>query len=126
LSYESFAQEGSFIVCQNSNALRRLSSSHSGSPFLAEIKRIMSALSPFGAVSASMSVTKPYLYLSPLSSMISGRSLFAIFLCFSCRRGNPRPLLFSSVNLPPMYFFLPQIASSYLRVKEKLNILPLQ
>src|SRR5690606_3842626 len=38
------------------------SSSHSGSSFLAEMKRIVSSDRPGGVVSCSMSVTKPYLY----------------------------------------------------------------
>src|SRR5690606_38060301 len=38
------------------------SSSHSGSFFLAEIMRIVSSLSPFGATSDSIGVTKPCLY----------------------------------------------------------------
>src|SRR5436309_7789505 len=58
----TFAHAGSFIVSQCRYAFRRHSSSHSGSPFLAEIRRITSSLSPTGTVSDSMSVTKPALY----------------------------------------------------------------
>ncbi len=35
---------------------------NSGSPFFAEMRRMTSSLSPGGTVSASMLVTKPYLY----------------------------------------------------------------
>src|SRR5262249_61729278 len=42
--------------------LGRHSSSHSGSFFFCEISRTISSLSPFGIVSVSTSVTKPYLY----------------------------------------------------------------
>ena len=52
---------GSVMVCQTRNAFRRQSSSHSGSPFLAEMMRMMSSFSPGGTASASMSVTNPYL-----------------------------------------------------------------
>src|SRR5688500_15521428 len=48
------------------NAFRRQSRSHCGSSFLAEMKRTVSSLRPFGAKSDSMSVMKPYLY-SPCS-----------------------------------------------------------
>src|SRR5262245_18067397 len=53
---------GSDILSHPRSAFSRHSSNHSGSPFLALMSRMMSSLSPFGAVSASMSVTKPYLY----------------------------------------------------------------
>src|SRR5215208_3571209 len=59
---------GSVILIQPRYALSRHSSSHSGSPFLAEIKRMMSSFSPLGAASASISVTKPYLYSLPTSA----------------------------------------------------------
>ena len=52
---------GSVIVRQKRNAFRRHSSSHSGSPFLAEMTRMTSSFSPGGTASESMSVTKPYL-----------------------------------------------------------------
>ena len=59
--YVTFCHAGSSIFCQARNALSRQSSSHSGSPFLAEIRRTTSSLSPFGTISCSTSVTKPYL-----------------------------------------------------------------
>ena len=52
---------GSVISRHARNAASRHSSSHSGSVFLAEMKRTVSSLRPGGAVSASISVTKPYL-----------------------------------------------------------------
>jgi hypothetical protein len=62
----TFAQVGSFsfssIWRKRSSALRRQSSSHSGSRFFAEIRRTISAFRPGGTASSSMSVTKPYLY----------------------------------------------------------------
>ena len=50
--------------------------STAGSFFLAEMKRTVSSLSPFGAMSLSMSVSKPYLYLSTSSA-----STFATVSC---------------------------------------------
>ncbi len=50
------------MVCQRASACSRHSVSQAGSRFLAEIMRMVSSLSPFGASSDSMSVTKPYLY----------------------------------------------------------------
>jgi hypothetical protein len=44
----TFAQHGSGMVCQWRNAFSRHSSSHSGSFFLAEMKRTMSSLRPLG------------------------------------------------------------------------------
>src|SRR3954467_1765891 len=61
-SYLTFCQVGSFIVSQTPNAFSRHSSSHSGSFFFCEIRRTTSSLSPFGIVSLSTSLTKPYLY----------------------------------------------------------------
>src|SRR5271169_5066376 len=58
----TFAHVGSCIFSQWRYAFKRHSSSHSGSPFLAEIRRITSSFKPGGTVSCSMSVTKPYLY----------------------------------------------------------------
>src|SRR5215208_7992905 len=53
---------GSVSLSQPRNALSRHSSSHSGSPFFAEMRRMMSSFRPLGAESDSISVTKPYLY----------------------------------------------------------------
>src|SRR5918997_3236578 len=53
---------GSAILSQPRKAFRRHSSSQSGSPFLADIKRMMSSFRPLGAESDSISVTNPYLY----------------------------------------------------------------
>src|SRR5215208_3581878 len=53
---------GSAILAQPRKAFKRHSSSHSGSPFLDEIRRMVSSVRPRGAISDSMSVTKPYLY----------------------------------------------------------------
>jgi hypothetical protein len=55
------AHSGSVISRQARNAASRHSSSHAGSPFLAEMKRTVSSSRPGGALSDSMSVTKPYL-----------------------------------------------------------------
>src|SRR5947208_3734916 len=55
-------RRGSSIFSQLRYALRRNASSHSGSFFFAEIRRTVSSLSPRGIVSASISVTQPYLY----------------------------------------------------------------
>ena len=52
---------GSVIALQRRNAFSRQSSSHSGSPFFAEMTRTMSSFSPGGIASASTSVTNPYL-----------------------------------------------------------------
>src|SRR5687767_5111166 len=69
----TFCQFGSFIVSHRRYAFSRHSSSHSGSPFLAEMRRTTSSFSPFGMVSASTSVKKPYLYSRVAScSMVSG------------------------------------------------------
>ncbi len=59
--YFTFGHAGSVIVSQWRYAFSRNSSSHSGSFFFAEMKRIVSSLSPLGAVSDSMSVTNPCL-----------------------------------------------------------------
>src|SRR5438094_3733903 len=58
----TFAHAGSFIVSQCRKALSRHSSSHSGSPFLAEMRRMTSSLRPGATDSDSMSVTKPARY----------------------------------------------------------------
>src|SRR5436190_9790167 len=61
--YWKFGQaDGSCIFSQPRYAFRRNSSIHSGSFFFEEISRTVSSLKPFGMVSDSMSVTKPYLY----------------------------------------------------------------
>src|SRR5712691_2236265 len=52
------------MVSQRRNASRRQSSIHSGSFFLAEMKRTVSSERPLGAFSDSISVTNPYLYWS--------------------------------------------------------------
>src|SRR3546814_818597 len=76
-------QVGSGMVIQCRYAFRRHSSSHSGSAFLAEMKRTISSFRPLGAVSASMSVTKPYLYLSSARTCSTVSRLAAIQL-LSC------------------------------------------
>ncbi len=58
------------MVSQVRYALRRHSSSHSGSRFFAEIRRTTSSLRPFGTLSVSTSVTKPYRYSRLASSSI--------------------------------------------------------
>jgi hypothetical protein len=55
----SFAQSGVSIVNQWRNAFSRQSSIHSGSFFLAEMKRTVSSVSPLGAKSVSMSADQP-------------------------------------------------------------------
>src|SRR5512142_189880 len=59
-----FGQVGSFCsrVSQCLNALSLHWSIHSGSCFFAEIIRTIPSFRPRGTVSASMSVTNPYLY----------------------------------------------------------------
>ncbi len=49
------------MVSQWRYAFNRHSSSQFGSCFFAEMKRMISSFKPFGAVSASTSLTKPYL-----------------------------------------------------------------
>src|SRR5262249_11618695 len=53
------------------------------------MKRIVSSLRPFGAVSVSISVTKPYLYLSPTTARtVSAVSRGDAMLLFrACRQG---------------------------------------
>src|SRR3990172_10575987 len=53
---------GTLIVSQWRYAFSRHSSSHSGSFFFEEIRRMVSSFSPGGATSCSISVTKPHLY----------------------------------------------------------------
>jgi hypothetical protein len=60
----TFAHAGSSSTSQRRYASRRHSSIHSGSPFLAEIKRMVSSERPLGAYSCSMSVMKPCSYFS--------------------------------------------------------------
>src|SRR3954447_18874098 len=62
---------GSVILSQPRNAFSRHFRSQAGSPFLAEISRMMSSFRPRGATSDSISVTKPYLY-SLLTSVSTG------------------------------------------------------
>ena len=50
-----------------------------GSFFLAEIKRMMSSFSPRRTVSASMSVTKPYLYSRLTNSSVGVVAVFMVF-----------------------------------------------
>src|SRR6476646_2451561 len=52
------------MVSQRRYASSRQASIHSGSLFLAEMKRTVSSDRPFGAFSDSISVTNPYLYWS--------------------------------------------------------------
>src|SRR6476620_11934831 len=60
--YVTLGQCGSFIVSHRRYALSLQSSSHCGSSFFAEMRRMTSSLTPGGNVSASTSVTKPYWY----------------------------------------------------------------
>ncbi len=53
-------QSGASIVCHRRNAFSRQSSIHSGSFFLAEMKRTVSSVRPLGANSCSMSEEKPH------------------------------------------------------------------
>src|SRR4051812_22642531 len=69
-SYLTFCQVGSFIASQMRYAFSRHSSSQSGSFFFLEISLTTSSFNPFGIVSASTSVTKPYLYSRVASSSI--------------------------------------------------------
>src|SRR4051812_38118676 len=60
------------MVNQCRYALSLHSSRNSGSPFLAEMKRMMSSLSPGGAASTPISVSNPHLYSRVASdSMLS-------------------------------------------------------
>src|ERR1041384_2614062 len=60
-------------------ALRRQSSSHSGSVFFAEIVRMISSLRPGGIDSDSMSLTKPYLYSrsARISALFAGLAIIS-------------------------------------------------
>src|SRR3972149_6400177 len=49
---------------------------NSGSCFFAEIRRMTSSLKPAGIVSASISVTKPYLYSPRVKSSTLGVAVF--------------------------------------------------
>jgi len=49
------------LVCQAANALSRHASSQAGSSLRAEISRMVSSVSPLGARSISISVSKPHL-----------------------------------------------------------------
>src|SRR5438874_13753372 len=85
-------QRGSSMVSQCRYAFRRQSSMNFGSFFLAEIARMMSSLRPRGTVSASISVTKPYLYsrLASSSLVLVAVVIFANLLPISpCRRAVP-------------------------------------
>ncbi len=57
----SRAHCGLSSACQRVKASSRHCSIHSGSPFLAEMKRMVSVVRPRGAKSWAMSVTKPCL-----------------------------------------------------------------
>ena len=71
---------------QRSKAPSRHSSIHSGSSFLAEMKRTVSSDRPFGARSISMSVTKPYLYFSPAG----GDRYLGCLFCHCCPHAAAR------------------------------------
>ena len=58
---ETLCHSGGVIVRQKRNAFSRHSSSHSGSSFLDEMRRMTSSFNPAGILSSSTSVTKPYL-----------------------------------------------------------------
>src|ERR1043165_8401147 len=60
-------------------ALRRQSSSHSGSVFFAEMVRMISSLRPGGIDSDSMSLTKPYLYSrsARISALFAGLAIIS-------------------------------------------------
>src|SRR5215203_7087849 len=80
--YVTLGQCGSVIVCQRRNALRRHSSSHSGSFFLAEMIRTVSSDSPGAMVSASMSVSKPAWYsllISDSIELLIGSRRYVVF-----------------------------------------------
>src|SRR5438105_2728017 len=82
------------MVIQRRYAPSRQSSIHSGSPFLFEMKRTISSLRPLAAVSDSMSVVKPYLYLStsmPLTSSIVSRSDMVVL--YAAMRARRRALI---------------------------------
>src|SRR5262245_47199974 len=68
--YVTLGQSGGAISRQARKALSRHSSIHAGSCFFSEMRRTTSSLSPLGRVSASISVTKPYLYSCVASSSI--------------------------------------------------------
>src|SRR5215207_6983443 len=79
------------MVSHRRYALRRHSSSHSGSFFFAEMSRTVSSLSPRGMVSASMSVTKPYWYSRLTScSMELLMELPQVFVLTTAECGVPR------------------------------------
>ena len=80
------AHVGCFIVNQCLYAFNRNSSNHSGSSFFAEMSLMISSLSPFGAKSVSISVTKPnsYSLLVTFSIIFSlGFESILLFLVFN-------------------------------------------
>src|SRR5215213_2853858 len=80
----TLAHFGSSIFSQLRYAFSLHSSIHSGSFFLAEMKRIIPSFNPLGASSASISVTKPYLYsLRTVFSIVLRSSSTMLFSCFN-------------------------------------------
>src|SRR5215207_1993890 len=77
------------MVSQCRYASRRHSSIHSGSLFFLEMKATISSDRPLGALSDSISVVKPYLYLST-----------SIFLMRSSVSKSAIVLLYISVVIP--------------------------
>src|SRR4029079_19708662 len=103
------------MVRQRRWAARRHASIHSGSSFLAEMKRTMSSDRPLGALSDSMSVTNPYLYWSTsrrrtrstvsctagiLPSAAVSRTAGGSVGYGRCRCGVPLPLLVLQAAMP--------------------------
>src|SRR5256885_17244461 len=66
-------------VIQWRKAFRRQSSMNSGSPFLAEIRRMVFSLRPLGTRSSSMSLMNPHLYSRSARSRIV--STFVLMVC---------------------------------------------
>src|SRR3954462_15313259 len=114
-SYLTFCQVGSFIVSHRRNALRRHSSSHSGSFFFCEMRRTTSSFRPLAIVSLSTSLTKPYLYSRwAICSMVS----VAVAIGFERASGArytlndvPQPQLLLALGLLKMNPLLTRLVS---------------
>src|SRR5450432_1839305 len=81
---------GSVIFSHWRYDFNRQSRSHCGSSFLWEMKRTISSLSPGGAESASMSVTKPHLYsrFASVSISVSAVGISIVQSALSRKRQN--------------------------------------
>src|SRR5450759_4310602 len=89
--YVTRAHFGSVMVSQWRYAFSRHSSSHSGSPFLPEMRRTTSSERPAGMLSVSMSVTKPCWYSCCVRVSRTASLTARFFLgCVHRKRGRER------------------------------------